>query len=134
MNEALAHFRSSVETLETIRASLSSQDVWKVSFRKGWNDAYSCLLQVLIMLQKTDKALYAAEQGRAQALLDALQIKYGFASFPHRSYKSEEEVTNPSRKISTLTAFLAIKNETINICMGIGKGKQRCIQASKVNK
>ncbi|CAH3194374.1 unnamed protein product [Porites evermanni] len=82
------------------------------------------------MLQKTDEALYAAEQGRAQALLDALQIKYGFASFP-RSNKSEEEVTNPSRKISTLTAFLAIKNETINIWV-LGKESNAVFRQAKL--
>ena len=61
------------------------------------------------MLQKTNEALYAAEEGRAQALQDALEIKYGFPSFPHRCNKPEEEVTNISRKTSTLTAFLAIQ-------------------------
>lgn len=87
----------------------------KISFRKVWKDAYTYLWQVPMMLQNTDEALYAAEQGRSQALLDALQMKYGFASFPNRGNKTKEEVTNTSRKISSLTTFLAIQNETINI-------------------
>ena len=111
MNEAVANFRSSIETLDTIRASHISHDEWKISFRKVCKGAYTFLWEVLIMLQNTDEALYAAEQGRSQAL----QMKYGFASFPNRGNKTKEEVTNISRKISSLTAFLAIQNETINI-------------------
>ena len=109
LNEALANFRLSVETHNTIRASLISKDVWKISYRTVAKNAYTYLWQVLIMLQKTNEALYAAEEGRAQALQDALEIKYGFPSFPHRCNKPEEEVTNISRKTSTLTAFLAIQ-------------------------
>lgn len=115
LNEAVANFRSTIESLDTIRASLISQDEWKISFRKFWKDAYTYLWQVPMMLQNTDEALYAAEQGKSQALLDALQMKYGFASFPNRGNKTKEEVTNTSRKISSLTTFLAIQNETINI-------------------
>ena len=109
LNESLAHFRLSVETHNTIRGSLISKDVWKIRYRTVWTNAYTYLWQVLIMLQKTNEALYAAEEGRAQALQDALEIKYGFPSFPHRCNKPEEEVTNISRKTSTLTAFLAIQ-------------------------
>ena len=109
LNESLAHFRLSVETHNTIRDSLISKDVWKIRYRTVWTNAYTYLWQVLIMLQKTNEALYAAEEGRAQALQDALEIKCGFPSFPHRCNNSEEEFTNTSRKESTLTAFLAIQ-------------------------
>ena len=83
------------------------------------------------MLQKTDEALDAAEQGRAQALLDALGIKYGFPSFPHRCSKSEEEVTNTPRKISTLTVFLAIQNETMNLWV-LGKESKAVFRQAKL--
>ena len=131
LNEALAHFRSSVETLNTIRASRISKDVWKISFRKVCKTAYTYLWQVLLMLQKTDEALYAAEQGRSQALRDALEIKYGFPSFPHRCNNSEEEFTNTSRKVSTLTAFLAIQNETINLWV-LGKESNAVFRQAKL--
>ena len=83
------------------------------------------------MLQKTDEALDAAEQGRAQALQDALGIKYGFPSFPHRCNKPEEEVTNISRKTSTLIAFLAIQNETINLRV-LGKERNAVFRQAKL--
>ena len=131
LKEVLAHFRFSVETHNTIRASLISKDVWKISFRTIWKNAYTYLWQVLIMLQKTDEALDAAEQGRAQALQDALEIKYGFPSFPHRCNKPEEEVTNISRKTSTLIAFLAIQNETINLWV-LGKESNAVFRQAKL--
>ena len=115
LNEASAHFRSAVQTYETIRASLISEDAWKISFRKRCEDAYTYSWQVLIMLQKTDEALHAAEKGRAQALLDALKINYSFTSLSPRTDESKEDVTYISRKICALTVFLAIQNETINM-------------------
>ena len=131
LNEALAHFRLSVETHNTIRASLISKDVWKIGYRMVSKNAYTYLWQVLIMLQKTDEALDAAEQGRAQALQDVLEIKYGFPSFPPRCNKPEEEVTNISRKTSTLTAFLAIQNETINLWV-LGKESNAVFRQAKL--
>ena len=111
--------------------SLISKDVWKISYRTVWKNAYTYLWQVLIMLQKTNEALYAAEQGRAQALQGALEIKYGFPSLPHRCNKPEEEVTNISRKTSTLTAFLAIQNETINLWV-LGKESKAVFRQTKL--
>ncbi|CAH3184394.1 unnamed protein product, partial [Porites lobata] len=102
---------SGVHTYETIRASLFSKDAWKISFRKLCIEAYTYSWQVLIMLQKTDEGLYAAEKGRAQTLLDALKTNYSFTSLLPRTDESEEDVTN----ICVLPVFLAIQNETIKM-------------------
>lgn len=115
LNEALTHFRSGVHTYETIRASLFSKDAWKISFRKLCIEAYTYSWQVLIMLQKMDEGLYAAEKGRAQALLDALKTNYSFTSLLPRTDESEEDVTYISRNICVLPVFLAIENETIKM-------------------
>ena len=114
-NEALFHFITSVEILDAIRASCISEDVLKISFRNLCKRAYSCLWQVLIMLQLTDEALYAAEKGRAQALVDALKINYGLTSLSLKSNESEEELTIILKKISVSTVFLAVQKETINM-------------------
>ena len=65
LNEALFHFKSSVETIGTISASCISEDVWKISFRKLFKEACNCLWQLLIRLKLTDEALYTVERGRA---------------------------------------------------------------------
>ena len=67
------------------------------------------------MLERNDEALYAAERGRAQALLDALKVTYGLTSLSPRSIESEEELTNISRKTTVLTVFLALHLKTVNI-------------------
>ena len=114
-NEALFHFITSVEILDAIRASCISEDALKISFRNLHNGAYRFLWQVQIMLQLTDEALYAAEKGRSQALVDALKINYGLTSLSLKSNESEEELTIILKKISVSTVFLAVQKETINM-------------------
>lgn len=87
----------------------------EISFRKLCEDAYTYSWKVLIMLQKTGEALYAAAKGRAQALIDALKSNYSFTPLLPRTEESEEDVTYISRKICPLKVFLAIRNETINM-------------------
>ena len=115
LNQALDHFRSSVESYETIRASCISEDEWKISFRELCKTSYTYLWNVLIKLQETDEALYAAERGRAQALVDALEIVYGLKSLPQKSKEFQEVVTYISRKLSVQTVFLALQEDTINL-------------------
>ena len=114
-NEALFHFITSVEIFDAIRASCISEDVLKISFRNLCKGAYSCLWQVLVMLQLTDEALYAAEKGRAQALVDALKINYGLTPLSLKSNESEEELKIILKKISVSTVFVAVQKETINM-------------------
>ena len=115
LNEALEHFRCSVKIYDTIRANSISEDQLKINFFTGHRCAYTHLWQVLVMLQRNDEALYAAERGRAQALLDALKVTYGLTSLSPRSIESEEEVRNISRKTTVLTVFLALELKTVNI-------------------
>ncbi|CAH3040652.1 unnamed protein product [Porites lobata] len=115
LNEALEHFRCSVKVYDTIRASSISEDELKISFRTQHQFAYTHLWYVLVMLERNDEALYAAERGRAQALLDALKVTYGLTSLSPRSIESEEEVRNISRKTTVLTVFLALHLKTVNI-------------------
>ena len=115
LNEAAEHFRCSVQLYDTIRASSISEDQLKISFRTKHQFAYTHLWQVLVMLERNDEALYAAERGRAQALLDALKVTYGLTSPSPRSIESEEEVRNISKKTTVLTVFLALQEKTVNI-------------------
>ena len=115
LNEALEHFRCSVKVYDTIRANSISEDQLKISFCTKHQFAYTHLWQVLVMLERNDEALYAAERGRAQALLDALKVTYGLTSLSPRSIESEEEVRNISRKTTVLTVFLALHLNTVNI-------------------
>ena len=115
LNEALEHFRSSVKIIDTIRANSISEDQLKISFCTHHHCGYTHLWQVLVMLDRIDEALYAAERGRAQALLDGLKVTYDLTSLSPRSIESEEEVTNISKKTTVLTVFLGLELKTVNI-------------------
>ena len=117
LNEALEHFRCCVKIFDTIRANFISEDQLKLSFCAShqMQCAYTHLWQVLVMLQRNDEALYAAERGRAQALLDALKVTYGLTSRSPRSIESEEEVKYLSINTAVLTVFLALEFKTVNM-------------------
>ncbi|XP_073248502.1 tetratricopeptide repeat protein 28-like [Porites lutea] len=115
LDEAVAHFKFSVKTFDTIRGSFISEDAWKISFRERYISSYRYLCRVLIALQKTDEALYAAERGRAGALLDALKKKYGFTSLSPISNETEEDFAYISRNTSVLTIFIALDEEAISL-------------------
>ena len=115
LNKALHHFRCSVKVFDTIRASFISEDVLKISFRTSQQSAYTHLWQVLLSLNRSDEALYAAERGRAQALLDALKETYGLTSLSPRSIESEEEVINISKKTTVSTVFFALEENLLSM-------------------
>ncbi|CAH3190141.1 unnamed protein product, partial [Porites evermanni] len=116
-NEASEHFRCSVQIYDTIRANSISEDQLKISFRTHPDHrcAYTHLWQSLLMLQRYGEALYTAERGRAQALLDALKVTYGLTSLSPRSIVSEEEVTNVSKKTTVSTVFLALQKNLLHV-------------------
>ena len=131
LNEALPYFRDAAEAADNIRAKNVADDALKISFRELYNTAYACLWQCLIMLRKTEDALHAAEWGRAEALADALRIKYGVTSLSASSNKPEEVVTYVSQKISVLTVFLAQQDETLNIWV-LGKERKVIFRQRKL--
>ena len=130
-NEALEHFRCCVKIRDTIRANSISEDQLKISFRKRHQCAHGLLWQVLVILQRHDEALYAAESGRAQALLDALKVTYGLTSLSPRSIISDEEATNISKKTTVLTVFLALQLKTVNIWV-LGKESNPIFRQAKI--
>jgi len=66
-----------------------------------------------LKLDLTDEALYAAERGRAQALVDSLKIQYGLTAHPSASVESKEAISYISNKISTKTIFVGLSNNVI---------------------
>ena len=131
LNEALKHFRCSVKIFDTVRANSISEDQLKISFSTRYRCAHTHLWQVLVMLDRNDEALYAAERGRAQALLDALKVTYGLTSLSPRSIESEEEVRYNSRKTTVLTVFLALEEKTVNMWV-LGKEGSPIVRPAEI--
>ena len=131
LNEALEHFKCSIKIYDTIRANSISEDRLKIIYFTRCRCAYTHLWQILVKLKRTDEALYAAERGRAQALLDALKVTYGLTSLSPRSIESEEEVRNISRKTTVLTVFLALELKRVNIWV-LGKEDNPIFRQAKI--
>lgn len=115
LHEALDYYRSSVELLDTMRALLQSEDSWKITFRDLHQDAYTTLWRTLLNLENTYEALCAAEQGRAQALRDALKILYGVTVPLSDLLEANETISFLSRNSTTQIAFLVPQQTAINI-------------------
>ena len=109
--EALDYYRSSVRLLNDTRALLQSEDAWKIRFRDKRQHAYTALWRILVRTMKLDEALYAAEQGRAQALIDVLKTQYGMDSLTTPSIKPEETISYIVNDSTTQTVFLALDEE-----------------------
>ena len=123
LDEALQYFRSSVGMLNSGRALLQAQDDWKISLRDKHQHAHKHLWQTLIKTNKIDEALLAAEQGRAQALMDLMKSRYELSrSVGTEPYECAETISSILSSIPTQMVFLAVDGDTINfwvLCKGI---------------
>ena len=115
LNEALDYYRSSVKLYNDVRALLQSNDVWKISFRNAFQYAYIDLWRTLVRLQKTDEALCAAEQGRAQALADLMVSKYNSEFQASEAFAPERTMSEILTDTGTQTVFVALESNTINL-------------------
>ena len=65
---AADNFRCAVESFNAVRSCLKSEDDWKINFRELYETSYIGLWNSLLRIEKSEEALLAAEQGRAQTL------------------------------------------------------------------
>ena len=75
-SKALNHYRSSVTAFDEIRNSLQFNDELKISWRDMHQKVYTRLWTLLLKQGEVLEALFSAEQGRAQALKDLMELKY----------------------------------------------------------
>ena len=75
--KAIQHHTNSVTVFDHIRRKLIVNDEWKIILRDTYYFSYSELWRLQLMQGKVDEALVTADHGRAQALKDLLEFKYG---------------------------------------------------------
>ena len=131
LSEAVDSYQSSVKLFDTVRALIQSEDSWKRSFRELHQKVYTALWRGLLKMGKNDEALFAAEQGRAQALGDILTMQYGLTALPPPSHDAKESISHISRELSTQTAFLAIDESKSNIWV-LGRGNNVVFRQRKI--
>ena len=113
-HEALDCFRSSVKVYDYVRG-LQIEDNFKLSFRDMHQTAYTALCTTLVRLSKTDEALCAAEQGRAQALLDLMKLRFGLQSPSSEIPDSREVISGVVSFLSTKAVFVSLDHNRINL-------------------
>ena len=123
-NKAVDRYQASVKVFNGIRSVLQSRDEWKISFRNIHNPPYFGLYSVLLKQGKIKEALFAAEEGRAQALNDLMELEYASKSDQSGSRDREEKKDDLLSCTTSSTAFLSIDSIDggINIWV-LSKGK-----------
>ena len=112
--KAKESFQSSVDVFEIVRASLGTEDAWKISFHDTHCNAFKWLWHTLLNhLDMTGEALFAAERGRAQALVDALKVQHGLTTLSLPSLETKETISYISNEFSTQTVFIGIEGNII---------------------
>ena len=99
-------FKSSINLLEKIRGLLLEKDEWKISFRDQYRD-YTTLSNLQLRRGNTIAALLTAERGRAQALVDALKLKYGVKTVKSSPEEQMNKMDILSGQTSSPTLFIA---------------------------
>ena len=73
--EALENYQISIQKLNDVRNLLHLKDEWKIGFRETCHILYTALWRILFKQGKIADALFAAHEGRAQALTDLNSIQ-----------------------------------------------------------
>lgn len=113
-SKALDHYRSSVTTFDEIRNNLQFNDELKISWRDMHQKVYTRLWTLLLKQGEVLEALFSAEQGRAQALKDLMELKYASETTPAESEIVNVNVRDLLSCLPSNTVFIAIEeNELI---------------------
>ena len=108
--KALEFYELSVGLFNHGRDLLQCKDDWKINFRNKVHAAYTGSFRVLLEQGKADKALCAAEKGRAQGLNDLMLSLYGIRDSQSVSKDEDEQYLNLTRYVSSCTVFQAFDN------------------------
>ena len=131
MDEALDYYRASVKLYNEIRSSLQSEDKLKISFRNKCRNAYNALWRTLLLLGRDEEALCVAERGRAQALMDLMELQYGAESLNTASLGPNAGLADMLTDNSKQTVFTALEGTTINLWV-LAKGRNVQFRQKKV--
>ena len=112
--KALNFYRLSIKHFDETRCLLQSEDAWKISFRDKIQVAYTALWTALLKNREVDEALFAAEQGRAQALADILKVQFGVDEEPSSAIARTETISAVMKYLPLQTVFIALAGNTIS--------------------
>ena len=114
---------ASVSLQDKIRDRLHRKDDWKISVRNYHDNIYTALWKVQLELDKTAEALFTAERGRGQALMDLMESQYGLQISQTESGKQMENIIDVLNHTSSQTVFVAVDSNAVNFWI-LNRGKQ----------
>ena len=123
LEEAIHYYENSVKTFNHIRSELISNDEWKISLRNTYGEAHSKLWRLLLKQDKVVEALLTADQGRAQALNDLLETKYGLKGVRQEIGTLTATTPDILNYLTSSTAFIGINEDGICFWV-IERGKE----------
>ena len=113
LSNALSCYSLSIKHFDEIRHSLKSKDEWKITFRDCYRMSYTALWRTLLKNGEIEEALYAAEKGRAQALMDILKDQYGIDSQSFSALAPNQILTAASELLPPQAIFVALDENKI---------------------
>lgn len=105
LSEAETAFRSSIKVSESIRASLGSEDAFKISISDVQSRPYRMLQQVLVAQNKPLDALEISERSRARAFVELLASRL--------STQQVEQLTVEPPTLQQIQQIAKTKNATL---------------------
>ena len=119
--EALQFYKLSKKLFYEIRADLRCKqtspfkDEWKINLFEVFHCVHAALRRTYLKLNMDVEALFAVEDGRAQALEDILASRYGMNSAQLRLSGEGTTMSDMSKYISANTIVLELDDDRINI-------------------
>ena len=111
--KAIQYYKNSVIAFDHIRGKLIANDEWKISLRSTYDDTYSNLWGLHFLEGNVVEALLTADRGRAQALNDLLEFKYGFKGLLPEIGTLSATTPDILSYLPSNTAFIGINDEGI---------------------
>ena len=128
LNEAVDYYQRSIKLLNKLRV-LQAKDELKVTFHNAYHGCYNNLWGTLLKLSKIEEALCAADQGRAQAMLDLIKLRYGSQLAVSGSAEAAKSgIPELVTDISVPTLFVALHGNSVNLWV---IGKDRNVQFTR---
>ena len=124
--------RNSVIAFDHIRGKLLANDEWKISLRSTYDASYSKLWWLQFLQGEVVEALLTADHGRAQALNDLLEFKYGLKELLPDIGTLSVTTSDILSYLPSITAFIGINKGGIVLWVN-EKGKEIKTRKTEIN-
>ena len=111
--KAIQYYKNSAIAFDHIRGKLIANDELKISLRSTYDNTYSQLWRLQFLQGNVVEALLTADHGRAQALNDLLEFKYGLKGLRPEIGTLSATTTDILSYLPPNTAFIGINDERI---------------------